>query len=97
MNSCTVCINDGKTRKYFFKDKPLCDGDYIDYLEFLIDGMDEEVTNGSANAAFMKLERSLTLSPEPKPKTKPAPKLEQKYSTSHDDDEDEEYSISMRM
>ena len=77
MTNCILCTNLGKSRKYFFKDKPLCDSDYIAYLEFLIKGMDEEVTAESANDAFSKLE--ISLKPEP-PKPAPKPYNDEPYS-----------------
>ena len=83
MNDCILCRKTGNNRKYFFKNKPLCDTDYIAYLEFLINDMQEEVTSESANDAFAQLEISL----KPEPARKPAPKP---Y-------DDEPYSMSMGM
>lgn len=83
MNNCILCSNTGKNRKYFFKNKPLCDTDYILYLEFLIKDMNEEVTSESANDAFAALEISLKPAPAPKPAPKPY--------------DDEPYSMRMGM
>jgi hypothetical protein len=83
MNNCILCSKAGKARKYFFKNKPLCDTDYIAYLEFLIKDMDENVTSESANDAYAALEISLKPEPAPKPAPKPY--------------DDEPYSMSMRM
>ncbi len=83
MSNCILCTNIGKNRKYFFKNKPLCDTDYISYLEFLIKDMNEDITSESASDAFAALEISL----KPKPTPKPAPKP---Y-------DDEPYSMGMGM
>lgn len=77
MNQCIICNNTGKSRKYFFKDKPLCDTDYTLYLEFLIQGMTEKVTTESANEAYRQLE--ITLKPEP-PRPTPKPYNDEPYS-----------------
>lgn len=91
MNNCILCTNTGKKRKYFFKDKPLCDTDYIAYLEFLIEGMEEVVTSESVNDAFAALELSLKPQPAPRPAPKPAPRPAPKPY------DDEPYSIRMGM
>ncbi len=88
MSSCILCTSIGKNRKYFFKSKPLCDTDYITYLEFLIQSMNENVTSESANDAFSALENSLKLAPTPKPMPMPKPV---------EPDDDEPYSMSMGM
>lgn len=67
MSQCKLCKSTGKERKYFFKGKALCDSHYIDYLVFLIDDMNEEVTTSSANSALDKLKKSI----EPMPAFKP--------------------------
>lgn len=77
MNNCILCTKTGKNRKYFFKNKPLCDTDYITYLEFIIQDMDEDVTSESANDAFTALE--ISLKPEP-PKPAPKPYANEPYS-----------------
>jgi hypothetical protein len=70
MNNCILCNNTGKNRKYFFKNKPLCDTDYIAYLEFLIQGTNGQVTTEAADDAYRHLE--ISLKPEaPKPAPKP--------------------------
>ncbi len=66
MSNCILCENTGKNRKFFFKDKLLCDTDYIAYLEFLIIDMNEKVTTDSVQDAFEKLE--ISLKPEAKSK-----------------------------
>ena len=48
-----------KKRKFFLEEQSLCDSDYIDYLEFLIDDMDEDVTIEVATKALAKLKISL--------------------------------------
>lgn len=82
MSQCKLCKSTGKERKYFVKTQAICDTHYIAYLEFLIKGLDEEVTSSSANSAFSELKLSL----EPTPKV-----------TSKSYDEDEEYSFGMKM
>ena len=71
MINCILCTKIGKNRKYFFKDKPLCASHYASFLEFLIEGMNEDVTNESAQDAFKKLKISL------KPESKSDAKREQ--------------------
>jgi len=55
MKNCALCENTGKERKYFIEDQSLCDYDYIEYLEFVIDDMDEDITIESANKALSRL------------------------------------------
>lgn len=62
-NNCILCESTGKNRRFFFEDKPLCDSDYISYLEFLIDDINESITPESANNAFNRLK--ISLRPEP--------------------------------
>lgn len=77
MNNCAVCEQEGKYRLYFFKNKLLCNIHYIDYLQFLIKGMDEEVTIGTVEGAYGAL--MISLKPEP-PKPSPKP-YNDPYST----------------
>ena len=63
--SCVICTKAGKARKYFFKGNPLCDKDYIGYLEFLLDDSEEQVTTESAESAFAEYKLSLDPAPEP--------------------------------
>lgn len=83
MSQCKLCKSTGKERKYFVKTQAICGTHYIAYLEFLIKGLDEEVTSSSANSAFSELKLSL----EPTPKVVVA----------KSDEEDEDYSYGMRM
>lgn len=54
----------------FLKNESICAEHYIEYLEFLITNMDEEITDESMNDAFAHME--IRLKPEtPKPMPKP--------------------------
>lgn len=59
MRDCILCENIGKEREFFFKDKPLCKEHYIEYLEYLINEMQDEVTPSYASSALSKLRLSL--------------------------------------
>lgn len=63
MEKCVLCASSAQVRKYFFKDMPLCDMHYAEYLEFLLDEMQSNVTSKSASSAFRKYK--LTLEPKP--------------------------------
>ncbi len=76
MSNCILCSKTGKDRKYFFKGKPLCDEHSNGYLEYLIDGLVDEVTAESKNDAFEKYKIKLEPKPapiKPMPKPKPTP------------------------
>ena len=59
MNNCIICSNTGKSRRFFIDEEPLCDSDYIDYLELLITDMNETIPPKSANNAFSRLRMNL--------------------------------------
>jgi hypothetical protein len=70
MSKCTFCNEAGKKRKFFLKDEMICDAHYVEYLEFLVTNMNEEVTDESMNDAFAHMD--IRLKPEP-PKQMPKP------------------------
>lgn len=59
MSKCILCTNNGKKRKYFLKEALLCDADYVSFLEFLINDMNDKVTEESSDDAYRHLEISL--------------------------------------
>ena len=75
MSKCILCENIGNNRKFFFKDKPLCDSHYIAYLEFLITD-DEKVTTDAIEEAYERLE--ISLKPEGKSNSKQEEERQQK-------------------
>jgi len=58
MDKCVLCKNTGRKRKFFIEDQLLCDSDYMEYLEFLIDDINGDVTMQVANKALTKLKIS---------------------------------------
>lgn len=70
--SCVLCGKTAKERKYFFPGEPLCDEHYAGYLEYVIDGFEDEMTSSEVSSAFEKYKISLV--PKPKPIIKPMPK-----------------------
>lgn len=63
MNKCILCTDVAEERKYFFKAKPLCTMHYAEYMEFLVDEMENKVTEEDASTAFNSYK--LTLEPRP--------------------------------
>lgn len=63
MDKCILCADTAQTRKYFFKEQPLCTMHYSEYLEVLIEEKKSKVTSSEASSAFDKYK--LTLEPTP--------------------------------
>jgi hypothetical protein len=63
MKKCILCGDTAQTRKYFFKEKPLCSMHYAEYLEVLIEDKEHTITADDATSAFSKYK--LTLEPTP--------------------------------
>ena len=63
MSKCILCADVARTRKYFFKDKPLCTMHYAEYLEVLIEEKKSNVTSSEAKSAFSRYK--LKLEPTP--------------------------------
>lgn len=71
MSTCILYLSPGTDRRYFFPGKALCDLHYARFLEFVIDGFEEEITSSSVSSAYEKCKNKL----EPKPgPIKPMPK-----------------------
>ena len=64
MNKCALCENTGKERSFFIEDQSLCDSDYIDYLEFILNDMNEDVPIEIATKALTILRVSRKLEPK---------------------------------
>jgi len=63
MGKCILCADTAQTRKYFFKDKPLCTMHYAEYLDVMIEDKEYTITGDDASSAFSKYK--LTLEPTP--------------------------------
>jgi len=63
MDKCILCADTARTRKYFFKEQPLCTMHYSEYLEVLIEEKKSKVTSSEASSAFNKYKLTLEATP----------------------------------
>ena len=60
---CTIdgCYKRAEKRNLFIDDKPLCDNDYIGYLELIINGLEFEITDEDEESYFERYKYKLEL------------------------------------
>lgn len=88
MSKCILCADTARTRKYFFKDKPLCTMHYAEYLDVMIEDKEYTITSDDASSAFAKYK--LTLEPTPLSESSRAEKVKKEHEAREKAEREEE-------
>lgn len=94
MDKCILCADTARTRKYFFKEQPLCTIHYSEYLEVLIEEKKSNVTSSEAKSAFNRYK--LTLEPTPLSESERAEKVKKEREAREQTEKEEEKKKASR-
>ena len=94
MEKCILCADIARTRKYFFKEQPLCTMHYAEYLDVMIEDKEYTITSDDASSAFSKYK--LTLEPTPLSESARAEKVKKEREAKENSKREEEKKKASR-